>query len=70
MILRPGGIRVTGKGAALGLMLATNPDPVTVVLQLGSAGVRHCVSFGGTTSYQPGRRYRAQDAPAVATCGR
>ena len=70
VVVRPGGIRVTGKGASLGLMLATNPDPVTVVLQLGSAGVRHCMSFGGTTSYQPGRRYRAQDAPAVATCGR
>jgi hypothetical protein len=70
VVVRPGGIRITGKGAALGLALATNPDPVTVVLQLGSAGVRDCMSFGGTTSYQPGRRYRAQDAPAVATCGR
>jgi hypothetical protein len=69
VVIRPGAIRIAGKGAELDQVLTTNPDPVTVVLQQGSTGVRHCMTFGGTTSFQPGRRYRAQDAPAVATCG-
>jgi len=69
VVIRPGAIRISGKGAALDQVLTTNPDPVTVVLQLGSAGVRNCMTFGGITSFQPGRRYRAQNAPAVATCG-
>jgi hypothetical protein len=70
IVIRPGAIRIAGKGAALDQVLTTNPDPVTVMLQLGSSGVRDCMIFGGATSFQPDRRYRAQNAPAVATCGR
>jgi hypothetical protein len=66
--VRPGHIRVSGKGAQLDVALAINPDPVTAVLQLGSTGERACASLGGTTAFRPQRYFRAQDAPAPGRC--
>ena len=68
VVVKAGGIRVAGKGAALEQELATNPDPVTVVVQLGTSGVRYCMVFGGATAFQPGKRYRASNAPPPASC--
>ena len=66
--IRPGRIRVSGKGAQLDDVLAVNPDPVTVVLQLGHTGERECVSLGGTTAFRPQKYFRARDAPPPASC--
>ncbi len=66
--VRPGRIRVSGKGAQLDDVLAVNPDPVTVVLQLGRTGERACVSLGGTTAFRPQKYFRAHDAPSPASC--
>jgi hypothetical protein len=66
--VRPGRIRVDGKGAQLDQVLAVNPDPVTAVLQLGGTGERACVSFGGTTAFRPQKYFRAHDAPSAGIC--
>jgi hypothetical protein len=66
--IRPGRIRVSGKGAQLDDVLAVNPDPVTVVLQLGHTGERECVSLGGTTAFRPQKYFRARNAPPPASC--
>ena len=66
--VRPGHIRVSGKGAQLDVALAVNPDPVTAVLQLGSTGERACASLGGTTAFRPQKYFRAQDAPSPGEC--
>jgi hypothetical protein len=48
------------------LSLANDPDPVTVILTLGST--RYCMRFGGTIKYVPGKRYTANAAQAPSTC--
>ena len=59
---------MSGKGAQLDAVLAVNPDPVTVVLQLGHTGERECVSLGGTTAFRPQKYFRARNAPPPASC--
>jgi hypothetical protein len=66
--IRPGRIRVSGKGAQLDDVLALDPDPVTVVLQLGHTGERECVSLGGTTAFRPHKYFRARNAPPPTSC--
>ena len=61
-------IRIIGRGALLGHDISTSPDPVTVVLQIGATGERHCMQFGGSTRFVPGRLYRASGAPAPSPC--
>ena len=57
----------TGKGAGLLHELAANPDPVDVVLTLGSS--TYCMTFGGTTqSFEGGRRFRASNALVPGIC--
>jgi len=63
-------VRVGGRGALLAHDLTTSPDPVTVVLQIGATGERHCMSFGGVTRFVPGRLYRASAAPPPSPCPR
>lgn len=72
VVVRAGGIKVSGKGAQLQHTLPANPDPVRVVLRVGAAGVPRCLAFGGTVEFDPDQRFRAQNAPPVApaTCGR
>jgi hypothetical protein len=58
-------LRIVARGAALGHDLGANPDPVTVVLQTGALGHRHCMTFGGTARFRPGERFRALGAPGA-----
>jgi glucose/arabinose dehydrogenase len=59
-------VKARGKGAGLGHSLATNPDPVTTVLSVGSQ--RWCATFGGTVKFTAGKSFTAQLAPAPAAC--
>jgi hypothetical protein len=69
VVLRHGALRARGKGAGLVLDLAVNPDPVEVTLQIGGRGLRQCMRLGGATVFKPGRRFRAEEAPAPPSCG-
>jgi hypothetical protein len=67
--VRSGALRVSGEGAQLGHVLtAANPDPVKVIFRPGTTGLRHCMVFGGAATFTPGKRFRAQNAPAPASC--
>ena len=59
-------VKVAGKGTGLGHSLGGNPDPVAVVLQIGSR--RYCTRFGGTVIFDTGKKYLAKDAPAPGLC--
>jgi hypothetical protein len=58
----------SGKGAALGVTLATNPAPVDVVLQLGAAGRLYCLRFGGTVGFKSGKTLTARSAGPPGDC--
>jgi len=67
VLLRPVlGTKVKG-GGQLGLSLATNPNPVHVVLTFGGSTVE-CGSYGGLVKFRQNVSYRATRAPAPATC--
>lgn len=66
--IRGGQLKVTGKGAQLLHALPSNPDPVTLIVQLGARGVRHCIRLGGTTEFRPEKYFRGKKAPAPASC--
>jgi glucose/arabinose dehydrogenase len=59
-------LKATGKGSALGDSLATNPDPVTVVLTLGTR--RYCATFGGTVKFEANKSFTAKLADAPTSC--
>jgi hypothetical protein len=61
-------LQVLGKGAQLGHTLGSNPDPVTIVLQVGAK--RYCMSFGAgaTTTFTAGKEFSAKNAPAPGAC--
>jgi hypothetical protein len=60
------GVTVRAKGRKLGVDLAADPDPVSVVLEVGEQV--HCMTFGGTTAFRAGRRFTARAAAAPALC--
>jgi hypothetical protein len=69
VLVKAGGIRITGAGAQLGHALPANPDPVTLLLQPGDRGVRQCCSFGGTTTeFRQRKHFRARGAAPPASC--
>jgi len=68
VLVKPGKLaRVIGKGSSLGHTLAANPDPVSVVLELGAQA--YCGRFGGSTQFKVGTKYLAKRAGAPAKCG-
>jgi hypothetical protein len=68
--VRVGRFKVKGRGAQLGHSLARDPDPVTIVLQLGDRGQRYCAEFGGTIQYKPDAVYRSRKARVPSSCPR
>jgi len=59
-------LTVVGKGSSLGHTLATNPDPVVVVVTVGARN--YCMNFGGTASFLTDRRYRATESGLATSC--
>jgi glucose/arabinose dehydrogenase len=59
-------VKATGAGALLGFSLATNPDPVSVVVTIG--GREYCASFGGSVSFTAGKHFLAKAAAAPGAC--
>jgi hypothetical protein len=68
--VRRGRVKIVGRGAQLGHSLAMNPDPVTVLVQLGDRGQRYCAQYGGTTQFKPDVVYRGRQAPVPSDCPR
>ena len=67
VVLRDGAfVRIGGAGSGLMHSLGGDPGAVTVVIGLGER--RYCMSFGGRTSFQRNRRFRATGAPAPSEC--
>jgi hypothetical protein len=58
-------LKISARGA-LGHALLTDPNPVSVVLQM--VDTRYCMSFGGVTKYSFDRYYYAKGAAAPAAC--
>ncbi|HLY36599.1 MAG TPA: PQQ-dependent sugar dehydrogenase [Candidatus Binatia bacterium] len=59
-------LKVSGKGSGLLYSLATNPNPVDVVLTTGTK--QFCMSFGGTVTFTAGRRYSAKNSSMPGPC--
>jgi len=59
-------VKIAANGDGLGHTLATNPDPVDVVLTIG--GHCYCLRFAGTPTFKEGKRFLAEDAPAPTGC--
>ncbi len=57
--------KAIGKGSGLGHTLAANPDPVTVLLAVGTQ--RDCMSFAGG-KFVAGKKYLATNDPPPAAC--
>jgi hypothetical protein len=61
-------LKGSGKGSGLLYSLAMNPDPVSIVLQLGAK--RYCMSFGGSPPppFQANKSFSAKSALAPTSC--
>jgi len=59
-------VQVVAKGSKLGHSLASDPNPVQVILALGEQQL--CLGFGGTASFKAGKKFTAGDSPAPISC--
>ena len=63
-------LRVSGMGSGFGHTLTSNPDPVSIVLQVG--GKHYCLTYGtstgATTKFTSPKLFTAKDASAPAAC--
>jgi hypothetical protein len=58
--------KLKGGGAALGFSLGGDPNPVNVVLQLGTQ--QYCLSYGGTARFNPGLGFKSKKSAAPTAC--
>jgi hypothetical protein len=58
--------KFAGKGDVGGPELDLDPSPVSVHLKLGIQ--RYCLRYGGEIKFEPFKKFRAEDAPAPASC--
>ncbi len=66
VLVKSGKIKLVGKGKKLKHSLGADPDPVDVVLRLGSR--KYCMRFGGKTRFKPEKSFLARKAPADSAC--
>ena len=67
LVVKPGKIiKLVGKGKALGHSLASDPEPVYVILRLGTD--KYCMRFGGDTFFKRDKKFMAKKAPAPEAC--
>jgi hypothetical protein len=59
-------LKILGSGAGMMHALPTDPNPVSVVLTVGT--LQYCMTFGGTTQFIANKRFAAKDAPVAAAC--
>ncbi len=59
-------IKITAKGNQLGHTLAANPDPVDVVVTMGTQ--HYCMRFAGTVTFKTPKTFSAKLAPAPGAC--
>ena len=58
-------VKIKAKGSQMGHSLGSNPNPVEVVLTIGSR--RYALSYGGTVTFRANRAYKASGAPPPTT---
>jgi hypothetical protein len=59
-------LKLTAKGSGLSHTLVANPNPVDVVVTMGSA--RYCQRYGGTVVFKTPTSFTAKLAPAPSAC--
>jgi hypothetical protein len=59
-------LAIAGQGAGLGFDLDDDPNPVRVVLAIGTQ--TYCLELGGEARFKAGKLFRAKGAPAPALC--
>jgi hypothetical protein len=60
--------KLKGRGPLLNYTLNSDPEPVNVVLRMGSTGRLFCLLFGGRTKFYSGVRFSAEAAPPPTSC--